>query len=155
MSQDTPRTDEHEANLTGCCQPVVHFHEMAEFARKLEREIAEMKNWNDCVHGEAKAWKARSEYDFKQHVHAEAVARQLERKIERQAERIRYLEGATNHAGGTPLAKAIKERDEARKFARKYAFRTQALCYDADKDINGTAHAVQMDMAEHPEIFNT
>lgn len=33
--------------------------------------------------------------------------------IERQAERIRYLEGATNHATGTPLSTAIKERDNA------------------------------------------
>ena len=48
-------------------------------------------------------------------------ARKLERertsainKIQRQAERIRQLEGATNHAGGTPLSIALKERDEAR-----------------------------------------
>jgi chromosome segregation ATPase len=34
-------------------------------------------------------------------------------KIERQRERIAYLEGATHHACGTPLSKAIKERDEA------------------------------------------
>ena len=32
----------------------------------------------------------------------------------RQTERIRYLEGATNHACGTPLSVALKERDEAR-----------------------------------------
>ena len=32
-------------------------------------------------------------------------------KIERQAERIRYLEGATNHATGTPLSVALRERD--------------------------------------------
>jgi hypothetical protein len=35
-------------------------------------------------------------------------------KIERQRERIAYLEGATHHACGTPLSKAIKERDDAR-----------------------------------------
>lgn len=35
-------------------------------------------------------------------------------KIKRQAERIRYLEGATNHALGTPLSKAIEQRDKAR-----------------------------------------
>ncbi len=35
-------------------------------------------------------------------------------KIERQADRIRYLEGATNHAEGTPLSIALRERDEAR-----------------------------------------
>jgi len=32
-------------------------------------------------------------------------------KIDAQAERIRYLEGATNHANGTPLTKAIEQRD--------------------------------------------
>lgn len=35
-------------------------------------------------------------------------------KIKRQAERICQLEGATNHAGGTPLSIALRERDEAR-----------------------------------------
>jgi len=52
-------------------------------------------------------------------VHAE-VARKLEHerdkareKIERQADRIRFLEGATNHACGTPLSVALRERDEA------------------------------------------
>ena len=34
-------------------------------------------------------------------------------KMARQADRIRYLEGATNHAEGTPLSIALKERDEA------------------------------------------
>jgi hypothetical protein len=36
-------------------------------------------------------------------------------KIKRQAERICQLEGATNHAGGTPLSIALRERDEARQ----------------------------------------
>lgn len=35
-------------------------------------------------------------------------------QIERQSDRIRYLEGATNHAEGTPLSIALRERDEAR-----------------------------------------
>ena len=33
-------------------------------------------------------------------------------KIKNQAERIAYLEGATNHATGTPLSKAIEQRDK-------------------------------------------
>ena len=36
-------------------------------------------------------------------------------KIKSQADRIRYLEGATNHAKGTPLSVALRERDEARQ----------------------------------------
>jgi len=54
------------------------------------------------------------------------IARKLERerdeareKIERQAERLRYLEGAINHAKGTPLSIALKERDEAREALNK------------------------------------
>jgi len=34
-------------------------------------------------------------------------------KIKNQAKRIRVLEGATNHACGTPLTRALRERDEA------------------------------------------
>ena len=41
-------------------------------------------------------------------------------KIERQAERIRYLEGATNHATGTPLSVALRERDAERALAEMY-----------------------------------
>ena len=33
------------------------------------------------------------------------------RKIEQQAHRIRFLEGATNHAGGTPLRKMKEQRN--------------------------------------------
>ena len=40
-------------------------------------------------------------------------------KIERQADRIRYLEGATNHAEGTPLSIALRERDAAREALMK------------------------------------
>jgi hypothetical protein len=36
-------------------------------------------------------------------------------KIKRQAERICQLEGATNHAGGTPLSIALRKRDEVRQ----------------------------------------
>ena len=50
------------------------------------------------------------------------LCRKLERerdeareKMARQSDRIRYLEGATNHAEGTPLSIALKERDEARE----------------------------------------
>ena len=38
---------------------------------------------------------------------------EAQEKIERQSDRIRYLEGATNHAKGTPLSIALRERDEA------------------------------------------
>jgi len=41
-------------------------------------------------------------------------------KITRQAERIRYLEGATNHADGTPLSKALAECEALRADALRY-----------------------------------
>ena len=40
-------------------------------------------------------------------------------KIKNQADRLCILEGATNHAEGTPLSIALKERDEAREEAQK------------------------------------
>ena len=46
---------------------------------------------------------------------ATAIAQAVEQKdckIANQAERIRYLEGATNHATGTPLSKATAECDQ-------------------------------------------
>ena len=42
--KDTPRTDEHEANLIGCCREEIRFSEMARFASQLERELAEQKD---------------------------------------------------------------------------------------------------------------
>ena len=39
-------------------------------------------------------------------------------KIENQAERIKYLEGATNHATGTPLSKMREQRDRLAEAAQ-------------------------------------
>ena len=46
---------------------------------------------------------------------SKAYKRVLKETNLRQTERIRYLEGATNHACGTPLSVALRERDEARE----------------------------------------
>jgi hypothetical protein len=43
------------------------------------------------------------------------------KKIENQAERITYLEGATNHATGTPLSKAIEQRDRLAEVLNRIA----------------------------------
>ena len=45
---------------------------------------------------------------------SKAYKRVLKETNLRQTERIRYLEGATNHACGTPLSVALRERDEAK-----------------------------------------
>ena len=47
-------------------------------------------------------------------------------KIENQAERITYLEGATNHATGTPLSKAIEQRD--RLLEEREQWRLSSVC---------------------------
>jgi uncharacterized coiled-coil DUF342 family protein len=54
-------------------------------------------------------------------------------KIERQRERIAYLEGATHHACGTPLSKAIKERDEARAQRDSFQALSQSLAETCTK----------------------
>jgi hypothetical protein len=53
-------------------------------------------------------------------------------KIENQAERITYLEGATNHANGTPLTKAINQRD---RLAMALQELCKALLTDEPRDI--------------------
>jgi hypothetical protein len=67
------------------------------------------------------------------------TARKLERELtamtkqrDAQAERIRYLEGATNHANGTPLTKAINQRD---RLAMALQELCKALLTDEPRDI--------------------
>jgi len=64
-------------------------------------------------------------------IHAVCVLQQerdeAREKIKRQTDRIRYLEGATNHAKGTPLSIALKERDEARVDAAALADKLSGL----------------------------
>jgi len=89
---DTPETDHLETHL-GCA--AIHSHPILwEHNRKLERERNEAR---------INAQKSK------------AYKRVLKETNLRQTERIRYLEGATNHACGTPLSRALKERDEARE----------------------------------------
>ena len=83
--------------------PFVH----AEVARKLERERDEARE----------ALEFRRELYKVQEQCLETARRERDEareKIKRQAERICQLEGATNHAGGTPLSIALRERDEAK-----------------------------------------
>ena len=89
------------------------------FANKLERELAQLERERNSL---------EDQRDF-----ARNMIRVLERerdeareKLERQADRIRYLEGATNHATGTPLTVALRERDEAREQRTKAVEKYQA-----------------------------
>jgi septal ring factor EnvC (AmiA/AmiB activator) len=64
-----------------------------------------------------------------------AVTEQRDRmqsKIENQAERIKYLEGATNHATGTPLSKMREQRDRLAEALRELC---ETLLADKPRDI--------------------
>ncbi len=64
-----------------------------------------------------------------------AVTEQRDRmqsKIENQAERIKYLEGATNHATGTPLSKMREQRDRLAEALRELC---ETLLNDKPRDI--------------------
>lgn len=64
---------------------------------------------------------------------AEAV-NHLRNKVANQAERIRYLEGATNHATGTPLSRALKRIDALEAAGKCLA---AELCTWAPKEMRG------------------
>ena len=89
---DTPRTDDLARG-----NHVVP----AEWAQQLERERDEERE--STLRIDVLNFKLRKELD------------DAKSKIKSQADRIRYLEGATNHAKGTPLSVALRERDEARE----------------------------------------
>jgi hypothetical protein len=68
-----------------------------EFARDLERERDELRA--DQINHENLSMRYMDERD-----RAEKMLRIAAAKVEAQAERIRQLDSATNHAGGTPLS---------------------------------------------------
>jgi len=109
MSRPTPETDALISvgleNADRECVP-------ADFARKLERERDEARG--DCKNSRQSLGFAIQSLGFAIQVLDEAKA-----KIKSQADRIRYLEGATNHASGTPLKIALRQRDEAVEEVRR------------------------------------
>ncbi|MCJ7634690.1 hypothetical protein MUP77_20155 [Candidatus Bathyarchaeota archaeon] len=108
LDNDTPETDAAEVVLS----PLEGDRWVrVGFARKLERERDEAK---------IDAQKSK------------AYKRVLKETNLRQAERIRYLEGATNHACGTPLSVALKERDEA--IAGRQAYKLLAVKHAQERD---------------------
>ena len=128
---DTPETDaaQHEGLLR--TNPIPMQVVTANFARKLERERDEAREQYDNLatehmlavnklakeRDEALMDRANGDMATMTVNHYERILRERDeaiKKIQRQAERICQLEGATNHAGGTPLSLALRERDEAR-----------------------------------------
>ena len=116
----TPDTD---ANVwSDSCEGILCKVVSAEFARRLERErdeamellASEKITRNHIIKRSVEVERERDEArDDAQK--SKAYKRVLKETNLRQTERIRYLEGATNHACGTPLSVALKERDEARE----------------------------------------
>jgi hypothetical protein len=72
---------------------------MTDLARTLERELAETERLRFGADADRRRLRAEVE--------------RLTAKIGNQADRIRYLEGATNHATGTPLSQAIARAEKA------------------------------------------
>ena len=78
----------------------------ASFGRELERERDEAREQqisacNSTLRLDAINFKLKKELD------------DAKTKIKSQANRLRVLEGATNHASGTPLKIALRQRDQA------------------------------------------
>jgi chaperonin cofactor prefoldin len=89
----TPRTDAALYPMNGV--DIV----WPEFARILETELAETERLRFGADADRRRLRAEVE--------------RLTAKIGNQADRIRYLEGATNHATGTPLSQAIARAEKA------------------------------------------
>jgi chromosome segregation ATPase len=102
-------------------------NQMRDECEKLERELTETERLRfgaDAdrrrLRAEVERWKTVAAQMSEQREHnanAAALSRaeveRLTTKIGNQADRIRYLEGATNHATGTPLSQAIARAEKA------------------------------------------
>ena len=75
-----------------------------DYASATQRENVQLKR-------EVINWKTAHDIAIEQRDRAQS-------KIENQAERIKYLEGATNHATGTPLSKMREQRDRLAEVAQ-------------------------------------
>jgi DNA-binding ferritin-like protein len=89
-------------------------------------------------------------------------ARRLERerasaikKIQRQAERIRQLEGATNYAGGTPLSIALRERDEAITARKASVAQLMEQISKAEKRVKEAQEIAACALIERDEILKS
>ena len=83
---------------------------------ELDAAVAE----RDSLRAEVERWKtvaaqmtAEREHNANEAGRLRAEVERLTAKIGNQADRIRYLEGATNHATGTPLSQAIARAEKA------------------------------------------
>jgi hypothetical protein len=110
--------------LTAARSEATHYEAVAQKAMDnliaVREELAEwriLNGWGgtpEIINDFIKGQQTRIHYAQNLKEELTAVTEQRDKawqKIENQAERITYLEGATNHATGTPLSKAIEQRD--------------------------------------------
>jgi len=75
--------------------------------------------------------------------HLKGEIAQLRSRCERQRDRIRYLEDATNHAGGTPLSKAHDELAELRADFDKWRLVAGKMFAEKDSEIARLRNALE------------
>lgn len=121
MKTPTPRTDDFLSRNSSYMEKRAY---MMELERKLTAMTEQRDGLQKIVDEQCRFSSVCCEYREQRD-----EARQ---KIENQAERITYLEGATNHANGTPLTKAIEQRDRLAEALRKLC---EALLTDKPRDI--------------------
>jgi uncharacterized coiled-coil DUF342 family protein len=90
---DTPETDSAFQEGMSC-------KEVFEFARRLERERDEARQQNVKLEKQIEGSNNFANERFEEIQRVRRERDEAREKVERQAERIRTLEGATNHAGG-------------------------------------------------------
>jgi len=74
-------------------------------------------------------------------------------KIENQAERIKYLEGATNHATGTPLSKMTEQRDRLAEAILLTLMENLNLCDGDICTLKRLKDTIGFDLANYDSIF--
>lgn len=121
--RNTPETDAEVAR-----QQPWQDQRWADFARRLERERDEAREHLKAIE-EYGTEEINAAVELRQKLAVALVERdEAIARCERQRQRIIYLEGATNHATGTPLGKAIEERDKAREELAELNERFVAKC---------------------------
>ena len=138
---------------------------LGDFARKLERERDDLQKAVNglCKHlgvSPANTTLLAVEVLKLERERNEAITRRMEtimqcelyeqerdearERIERQKLEINRLNGATNHAGGTPLKIALRKRDEAREALRAFTHDKTHLC-NSHRDMRGICMVCRME----------
>jgi septal ring factor EnvC (AmiA/AmiB activator) len=130
----------------GC---LCHAHSEAECGCDVDwtpREVYELREQREEARDEIKKlkrevinWKTAHDIAIEQCDRAQS-------KIENQAERIKYLEGATNHATGTPLSKMREQLDrlaEQKESNHKVTIAIGRMFYEAKEQRDRLAEALR------------